>query len=209
VTISTELFRLMPYLCQFIGTERDQDVAQACLQVLNHSTVVRIRIREKPYLFVVSERILTFSSYPDPNNCFYEWHFNFSFSNGRCILSPRNYILDLKLVEDRATVLKKYWKINGGSEHIWIRIGSRAGSGSEYMYLWKSGSRSELNRLRFTTTFSCVKLIDHKPIEACMVKKLLSNVLMLERDFSMRRFFPKFLTHLGWRLHTYIWLLLD
>ena len=32
-TLSTELFRLMPYLCQFTGTERDQDVAQACLQV--------------------------------------------------------------------------------------------------------------------------------------------------------------------------------
>jgi hypothetical protein len=38
VTISTEMFRLMPYLCQFIGTERDQDVAQACLQVPYRAT---------------------------------------------------------------------------------------------------------------------------------------------------------------------------
>lgn len=28
------LFELLPYLCQFIGTERDQDVSQSCLQAL-------------------------------------------------------------------------------------------------------------------------------------------------------------------------------
>jgi len=28
------LFNLLPYFCQFIGTERDQDVSQACLQAL-------------------------------------------------------------------------------------------------------------------------------------------------------------------------------
>ena len=32
-SLDPELFKLLPYLCQFIGTETDQDVSQACLQV--------------------------------------------------------------------------------------------------------------------------------------------------------------------------------
>ena len=33
-TVSSQLFRLLPYFCQFIGTETEQDVAQTSLQVL-------------------------------------------------------------------------------------------------------------------------------------------------------------------------------
>jgi len=34
VSLDPVLFELLPYLCQFIGTETDQDVSQACLQAL-------------------------------------------------------------------------------------------------------------------------------------------------------------------------------
>merc|ERR1712136_625315 len=62
-TISTEMFRMLPYLCQFIGTEHDQDVSQSCLQALCYLSVCILPDSAVQPMLDMVKRIAQSSSY--------------------------------------------------------------------------------------------------------------------------------------------------
>lgn len=57
------MFELLPYLCQFIGTESDQDVSQSCLQALSYLSVSILPGPALAPLLTMLARCLTSSSY--------------------------------------------------------------------------------------------------------------------------------------------------
>jgi hypothetical protein len=46
-TLRTDMFRLLPFLCQYIGTESDKDPSQYCLKVRERERRKKGSVRER------------------------------------------------------------------------------------------------------------------------------------------------------------------
>ena len=62
-SLDPALFELLPYLCQFIGTETDQDVSQACLQALCYLSACILPATAIPPMLDMVGRIAHSESY--------------------------------------------------------------------------------------------------------------------------------------------------
>ena len=57
------LYQLLPYMCQFIGTESDQDVSQSCLQALAHLSACILPAHALAPCLHMLQRCVTSTSY--------------------------------------------------------------------------------------------------------------------------------------------------
>ena len=62
-TVDPVMYELLPYMCQYIGTESDQDVSQSCLQALSYLSVCILPSRAIPPLLHMITRCSTSTSY--------------------------------------------------------------------------------------------------------------------------------------------------
>jgi len=121
-TVSTELFRLLPYLCQFIGTETDQDVAQTSLQALCYLSVVILPDSAIQPMLDMTKRIAQSQSYKTKMSML-EYIQVAVFTNFPKIVVNSGYreqvqTLVLNLLQDEnLTVRQKACKILGGLLH--------------------------------------------------------------------------------------------
>jgi proteasome activator subunit 4 len=116
------LFELLPYLCQFIGTERDQDVSQSCLQALCYlSACILPSTAIQPLLDMV-KRIAMSESYKTKMSML-EFLQVAVFTNFPALVSCPSYrdqvtLLTTSLLSDpHITVRQKAAKILGGLLH--------------------------------------------------------------------------------------------
>jgi len=116
------LFELLPYLCQFIGTERDQDVSQSCLQALCYlSACILPSTAIQPLLDMV-KRIAMSESYKTKMSML-EFLQVAVFTNFPALVCSPSYrdqvtLLTTSLLSDpHITVRQKAAKILGGLLH--------------------------------------------------------------------------------------------
>jgi len=121
-TMSVEMFRLLPYLCQFIGTEKDQDVSQSCLQALCYLSICILPEEAIQPMLDMVKRIVQSSSYKTKMSVL-EFVQVSVFTNFLKIVVNASYkeqvqtiVINL-LQDDNLTVRIKAGKILGGLLH--------------------------------------------------------------------------------------------
>ena len=62
-TLDPILYQLLPYMCQYIGTESDQDVSQSCLKALSYLSVCILPHHALAPCLHMSQRCITSNSY--------------------------------------------------------------------------------------------------------------------------------------------------
>ena len=62
-TVDPVLYELLPYMCQYIGTESDQGVSQACLQALSYLSVCILPTPALAPCLHMVQRCVTSTSY--------------------------------------------------------------------------------------------------------------------------------------------------
>jgi len=123
------LYSLLPYLCQFIGTERDQDVSQSCLQALCYlSACILPNTAIQPLLNMV-KRIAMSESYKTKMSMleFLQVAVFTNFPSLVCSPVYRNQVTSLTtslLSDPHITVRQKAAKILGGLLHSGFLSGS-------------------------------------------------------------------------------------
>jgi len=120
--MSIEMFRLLPYLCQFIGTEKDQDVSQSCLQALCYLSICILPEEAIQPMLDMVKRIVQSSSYKTKMSVL-EFIQVSVFTNFLKIVVNASYkeqvqtiVINL-LQDDNLTVRIKAGKILGGLLH--------------------------------------------------------------------------------------------
>jgi len=121
-TLSVEMFRMLPYLCQFIGTETDQDVSQSCLQALCYLSVCILPDSAIQPMLDMTKRIAASSSYKTKLSML-EYIQVAVFTNfPKVVVNPsyrdqvQSLVLNL-LKDDNLAVRQKASKILGGLLH--------------------------------------------------------------------------------------------
>lgn len=121
-SLDPALFELLPYLCQFIGTETDQDVSQACLQALCYLSASILPATAIPPMLDMVGRIAHSESYKTKMSVL-EFLQIAIFTNFPSLAHgagyrPRVTELVLSLLQDpHITVRQKSAKILGGLVH--------------------------------------------------------------------------------------------
>jgi len=116
------LFELLPYLCQFIGTERDQDVSQSCLQALCYLSACILPDNAIQPLLDMVKRIAMSESYKTKMSMleFLQVSVFTNFPSLVCSPVYRNQVTSLTtslLADPHITVRQKAAKILGGLLH--------------------------------------------------------------------------------------------
>jgi len=121
-TMSVEMFRLLPYLCQFIGTEKDIDVSQSCLQALCYLSICILPDSCIQPMLDMVKRIVQSSSYKTKMSVL-EYIQVAVFTNFLKIVvnssykeQVQNIVINL-LQDENLTVRSKAGKILGGLLH--------------------------------------------------------------------------------------------
>jgi proteasome activator subunit 4 len=121
-TITEEMFRILPFLCQFIGTETDQDVSQSCLQALCYMSTSILPSSAIEPLLEMTKKISHSSSYKTKLSML-EYIQVAVFTNfPKVVQNPgyrsevQNQIIHL-LQDENLTVRQKAGKILGGLLH--------------------------------------------------------------------------------------------
>jgi len=122
VSLQEEMFQILPYLCQFIGTERDQDVSQSCLQALCYLSACILPAKVVPTMLDMVRRIASSSSYKTKISML-EYLQVAVFTNFPALACNKEYVSQVQqlvvslLQDDNLTVRQKAAKILGGLLH--------------------------------------------------------------------------------------------
>jgi len=122
VSVQEEMFQLLPYLCQFIGTERDQDVSQSCLQALCYLSACILPAKVVPTMLDMVRRIAASRSYKTKISML-EYLQVAVFTNFPALACNKEYVSQVKqlvvslLQDENLTVRQKAAKILGGLLH--------------------------------------------------------------------------------------------
>ena len=132
-SLQEEMFQLLPYLCQFIGTENDQDVSQSCLQALCYlSSCILPSSTVQPMLNMV-RRIAASSSYKTKISML-EYLQVAVFTNFPQLACSEDYVGQVRdlvvslLQDENMTVRQKSAKILGGLLHSGFLAGDAVSS---------------------------------------------------------------------------------
>ena len=121
-TVDPVMYELLPYMCQYIGTESDQDVSQSCLQALSYLSVCIVPATAIPPLLHMITRCSTSTSYKTKLSVmeFLQTvvftNFPSFVSNNKHRTSVTSFVTSL-LTDTHITVRQKAAKILGGLLH--------------------------------------------------------------------------------------------
>ena len=121
-TVDPVLYELLPYMCQYIGTESDQDVSQSCLQALSYLSVCILPARAIPPLLHMISRCSTSTSYKTKLSVM-EFLQTVVFTNFSSFVSNKDFRTEVEyfvtnhLMDSHITVRQKAAKILGGLLH--------------------------------------------------------------------------------------------
>ena len=121
-TVDPVLYELLPYMCQYIGTESDQDVSQSCLQALSYLSVCILPARAIPPLLHMISRCSTSTSYKTKLSVM-EFLQTVVFTNFSSFVSNIDFRTEVTsfvtslLTDSHITVRQKAAKILGGLLH--------------------------------------------------------------------------------------------
>jgi len=133
VSVDPVLFQLLPYLCQFIGTESDQDVSQACLQALCYMSACILPYRALQPMLDMVRRIAQSESYKTKMSMleFLQVSTFTNFPSLVCRTEYRDQVINLAvslLKDGHITVRQKAAKILGGLLHSGFITGEAVNS---------------------------------------------------------------------------------
>ena len=121
-TVSKSYYDLLPFFCQFIGTETDQEVSQACLRALCFLSVCIVPSDVIPYVLDMVETILQSTSWKSKLSIL-EFLQVFVFTNFMSICLHKEWIEKTEtlttsmLADENANVQQKASKVLGGLIH--------------------------------------------------------------------------------------------
>jgi len=158
------LFELLPYLCQFIGTERDQDVSQSCLQALCYLSACILPDKAIQPLLDMVKRIAMSESYKTKMSMleFLQVSVFTNFPSLVCSPVYRNQVTSLTtslLADPHITVRQKAAKILGGLLHSGFLSGTPLSSllcdlrGRVRTKMTRQGKRFRLGLCAFVEAF--------------------------------------------------------
>ena len=132
-TVDPVLYELLPYMCQYIGTESDQDVSQSCLQALSYLSVCILPARAIPPLLHMISRCSISTSYKTKLSVM-EFLQTVVFTNFPSFVSNNEFrttvttFVTSHLTDSHITVRQKAAKILGGLLHSGSDISSEVPS---------------------------------------------------------------------------------
>ena len=121
-TVSKSYYDLLPFFCQFIGTETDQEVSQACLRALCFLSVCIVPSDVIPYVLNMVETVLQSTSWKSKLSIL-EFLQVFVFTNFMSICLHKEWIEKTEtlttsmLADENANVQQKASKVLGGLIH--------------------------------------------------------------------------------------------
>ena len=121
-TVSKSYYDLLPFFCQFIGTETDQEVSQACLRALCFLSVCIVPPDVIPYVLSMVETVLQSTSWKSKLSIL-EFLQVFVFTNFMSICLHKEWVEKTEmlttsmLADENANVQQKASKVLGGLIH--------------------------------------------------------------------------------------------
>jgi hypothetical protein len=121
-SVSKDYYDLLPFFCQFIGTETDQEVSQACLRALCFLSVCIVPSDVIPYVLDMVETILQSTSWKSKLSIL-EFLQVFIFTNFMSICLHKEWVEKTEmltvsmLADENANVQQKASKVLGGLIH--------------------------------------------------------------------------------------------